>query len=69
MLKGVAWQGMLKGHRDHYVHTCHCDCSRMLRYFFNFLSRMGTTVLGPWHQMLRCDRKSSAVLETDERCG
>ena len=34
-----------------------------------FLSRMGTTVLGAWHQTLRCDRKSSAVLETDERCG
>ena len=26
-------------------------------------------MLGAWHQMLRCDRKSSAVLETDERCG
>ena len=28
-----------------------------------FLSRVATTVLGAWHQMLRCDRKSSVVVE------
>ena len=59
---------MLKGHRDHYVHTCQVAIVTVVGNAEIFLSRMGTTVLGAWHQMLRCDRKSSAVLETNERC-
>ena len=53
---------MLKGHMEiTYILAIVADC--IVGNGERFVSRMATTVLGTWHQMLSCDRNSSAVLE------
>ena len=55
---------MLKGHMEIILHAyILAIVADIVGNAERFLSRIATTVHGALHQMLRCDGKSSAVLE------